>query len=150
MKKSLLIITVLTIASAIVLQSCDKDANIQQRDSSINQSVDTNTNQLQNEITAFKLEAENDIRENNRHISEVKLEIENRDSDARVAHTERIKEIERKNIALKRQIDTYNYSTQSHWDTFKTDFNNSMEEIERSLDGFFVATSPTTTTTKRN
>jgi hypothetical protein len=149
MKNITLLITALTLISTIAIQGCDKSSN--KMDKAETAAIEAErdmavaNSELQAEIQIFRLEANNEITENNRSIAAIKREIQNTDANVREAHVVRIENLERSNQNMKRQIDNYRQSNKANWDSFKKDFNSNMNELEISLSDFF-----STTTTSRN
>lgn len=138
----------MALISAFAIQSCDRSSNQMERAETsaieAERDVDIASSELQSEIRTYRLEAADNVQENNRSIADIKMEIQNVDIDERDMHTERVEELERTNRDLKRQIDNYSQSTKDNWNEFKSEFRSAMDDLENSLNDFF-ATSTTAT-----
>jgi hypothetical protein len=146
MKNSFLIIIAMALTSVLVIQGCDRNSTQQERETSVietERDIDIARSELQAEIRIYRLEAENEFKENNQNIADIKLEIEKKESNTRAAHLVRVVELERTNQNMKRQLDNYNYTTQVHWNAFKKDFSSAMNDLESSLNSFFSTTTAT-------
>jgi hypothetical protein len=142
MKNSFLIILAMALTSVLVIQGCDRNSTQQERETSVIQAerdMDIARSELQAEIKIYRLEAENGFRENNLSIAEIKQEIQTKEITTRAAHIERVEDLERTNLNMKRQLDNYKHTTQVHWNAFKKDFSSAMNDLESSLDDFFSA-----------
>lgn len=144
MKKSIFLITTISIIFAFVAQSCDSSPDRMDRsETSVIESerdTDMAQNEIESDIRMYRQEISNDIRENNMAIAEIKERIENEEGEVKETYETRIEEIERDNDELKRQIDNYRVTNRDDWNEFKQDFSSSMSDLGNSLDDFFTTT----------
>lgn len=144
MKKSIFVITTITIMFALTALSCDSNPDRMERaETSVieaERDVDIAQTEIESEIRIYRQEIANDIRENNMAIAEIKEKIETEEGDIKETYETRIADLERNNDNLKRQIDNYRVTNRDHWNDFKQDFTNNMDDLGNSLDDFFTTT----------
>jgi hypothetical protein len=144
MKKSILLITTITIMFAFVVQSCDRPDNQMERAQTdlieAERDLDIAQSEVEADVQIFRQEVANDIRENNLAIADIKSKIQVEDAERRAALEVRIAEIERNSSDLKRQIDNYRITNRDNWDDFKDQFSKDMNDLGDSLDDFFSRT----------
>ncbi len=142
MKKSIFIITTFTIMFAFIAQSCDRSASDMERAQTsvieAERDLDIAQSEIEAEVRIYRQEKANSIRENNLAIAGIKEKIQHEDADVKAANEVRITDLERTNRDLKRQIDNYSITNRDHWDEFKVEFRNSMDDLGNSLDDFFT------------
>jgi hypothetical protein len=144
MKKSILLITTITIMFAFVVQSCDRPDNQMERAQTdlieAERDLDIAQSEVEADVQIYRQEVANDIRENNLAIADIKSKILVEDAERRAALEVRIAEIERNSSDLKRQIDNYRITNRDNWDDFKDQFSKDMNDLGDSLDDFFSRT----------
>jgi hypothetical protein len=144
MKKSILLITTITIMFAFVVQSCDRPDNQMERAQTdlieAERDLDIAQSEVEADVQIYRQEVANDIRENNLAIADIKSKIQVEDAERRAALEVRIAEIERNSSDLKRQIDNYRITNRDNWDDFKDQFSKDMNDLGDSLDDFFSRT----------
>lgn len=144
MKKSLFIITTMSLMFTLVAQSCDSSTErLENAETAVieaERDVDIAQAEIESEIRIYRQEIANDIRENNMVIAEIKEKIEAEEGDVKATFETKITELEHENDNLKRQIDNYHVSNRNHWNDFKQDFNSNMDNLGNSLVDFFTTT----------
>jgi tRNA G10 N-methylase Trm11 len=149
MKKSLFLITTITLMFAFFVQSCDRSAdNMERAEADLieaERDLDIAQTEVEADVQIYRQETANDIRENNLAIADIKKKIQDEDPERRAALEVRIAELEGANSDLKREIDNYRVTNRDNWNDFKDQFSSSMDDLGSSLDNFFSRT-----TTSRN
>ena len=84
------------------------------------------------EWTAFKIESEGKIKDNEIRIAELKAKKNKPGKTFDKLYEERIETLEQKNMEMRARINTYENS-QSDWETFKREFNHDMDELGKAL-----------------
>jgi len=141
MKKSIFVITTLTILSVFVTLACDRASNDMERAETTvieaERDLEIAQTEIEAEVQIYRQETANDIMENNLAIAKIKEDIKDEDAETKAAYEVRIADLERTNKDLKRQIDNYSITNRDHWDEFKKDFRSSMDDLGNSLGDFF-------------
>ncbi|HUM50218.1 MAG TPA: hypothetical protein PK431_00330 [Chitinophagales bacterium] len=109
--------------------------------------IKENVQQLSNdtvanaELYAYRTESERLIDLNNQRIQDYRIKISKPGMPVMDKMREkRIKELQEKNAALRIKIVEYkNNQSNTAWQTFKTDFNRDLDELNKSLDEFFTS-----------
>jgi len=86
-----------------------------------------------NEIDNYRKEANAKIAENDKSIAEFKARVANEKQDAKAEYKMKIAELDLKNSDMKKQINDYKADTKDKWETFKTNFNKSMNDLGDSF-----------------
>jgi TolA-binding protein len=142
MKNSIITLTTMALTLVFAIQGCDKPANnVERSETSVieaQRDLEISKNKLQADIQVYRTEVANDIAENNQKIVDIKREIQTKEVNSRVAHVQRVEQLERQNNDLKRQLDNYSHTTEQNWSQFKRNFNDSLSDLGDSLDDFFT------------
>jgi len=142
MNKPILILTLAGFLTTGLLQSCNQSSSnrIERQEDKLleeKQDVDDASQDLyqavRDSVRQFKLEAQNQISENNRKIDELKEKIANGKKSARDKYEGTISDLERKNKELQKRLDEFNAETADNWASFKREFSHDMNELGNSL-----------------
>jgi phosphoenolpyruvate-protein kinase (PTS system EI component) len=90
------------------------------------------------ELSNFKQETDKTISANEKKIYDIRIRMEKDKLSAKEEYKRLISELEQKNSALKQRMDSYQDESQVQWDLFKTEFNKDMNDLQESLNNFFV------------
>jgi phosphoenolpyruvate-protein kinase (PTS system EI component) len=90
------------------------------------------------ELSNFKQETDKTISANEKKIYDIRIRMEKDKMSAKEEYKRLISELEQKNSALKQRMDSYQDESQVQWDLFKTEFNKDMNDLQESLNNFFV------------
>ena len=90
------------------------------------------------ELSNFKQETDKTISANDKKIYDIRIRMEKDKMSAKEEYKRLISELEQKNSALKQRMDSYQDESQVKWDLFKTEFNKDMNDLQESLNNFFV------------
>jgi phosphoenolpyruvate-protein kinase (PTS system EI component) len=90
------------------------------------------------ELSNFKQETDKTISANEKKIYDIRIRMEKDKMSAKEEYKSLISELEQKNSALKQRMDSYQDESQVQWDLFKTEFNKDMNDLQESLNNFFV------------
>jgi DNA anti-recombination protein RmuC len=104
----------------------DEKQDVEEASQDLNQAV-------RDSVREFKLEAQNQISENNRKIDDLKEKIANGKKSARDKYEGTISDLERKNKELQKRLDEFNAETADNWTSFKREFSHDMDELGNSL-----------------
>jgi len=85
----------------------------------------------------FKSEAESKIKDNETRIAEHREKMKKSGKTMDAMHEKKIANLEEKNKELKQKLDNYETS-QSNWESFKTEFNHDMDELAAAFKGLTV------------
>jgi hypothetical protein len=141
MKKSTIVITTITMMFAFTALSCDRTADRMERAQTDVIEAERDVTIAQAEIEAdakiYRLKMASEFNENNSAIAMIKERIKSEEPEVKASYEVRIRELDRTNGNLKRQIDNYTITNRDHWDSFKEEFTSAMDELGNSLDNFF-------------
>jgi hypothetical protein len=87
------------------------------------------------EWKAFKLETENNIKNNELRIAELRVQLEKPGKIFDPIYKNKIEVLEQKNLDMKNRLIFYE-NNQSDWEIFKTEFNHDMNELVKALREF--------------
>jgi len=87
------------------------------------------------EWIAFKSEAERKIAENDKRISDLKVQLTKPGKILDAIYKQRIETLETRNAELRAKIAAYE-ATQSDWENFKADFNRDLDSLGKSISDF--------------
>lgn len=84
---------------------------------------------------AFKIETENNIKNNELRIAELRVQLEKPGKIFDPIYKNRIEVLEQKNLDMKNRLIFYE-NNQSDWEVFRTEFNRDMKELVKALREF--------------
>lgn len=129
-----------------LLISCDSDTDTtnetQEGIAETEQRMNEGQEDLQEEYNTFREGANDQIQANEERINELKQEMENAEGDVRQRNQERINELEQKNDSLQTELEGYQIDTQEDWESFKEDFNSTLNEVGNSIEELFSDENP--------
>lgn len=152
MKYSIITVSIITLMAALVLSGCESPSNkMEKAETSVieaERDLEIAKSEVEAELRIYRAEHENEVKEFNRTISDIKQKIENEtDKDVKVKLEKQLDEYDESLTTLKREMDNYKASGRENWDDFKDNFSNRMDDLGDSLDNFF---SPNATTSSIN
>lgn len=87
------------------------------------------------EWKTFKIETENNIKNNELRIAELRVQLEKPGKIFDPIYKNKIEVLEQKNLDMKNRLIAYENS-QSDWEVFKSEFNQDMEDLNKALREF--------------
>jgi hypothetical protein len=87
------------------------------------------------EWKTFKIETDNNIKNNELRIAELKVQLEKPGKIFDPVIKNRIEVLEQKNLDMKNRLTAYR-NNQSNWEVFKSEFNQDMEGLKKALREF--------------
>ena len=89
------------------------------------------------EWETFKREADSTITANEKRIDAFKEKMEHAGSKAKTKYSKQVAELEQKNRDLKKKLDEYKDEGESKWEEFKTNFNNDLKAVGKTMTDLF-------------
>lgn len=86
-----------------------------------------------NEYARYKIESEAKLKENDLKIARLKAKLKNDKAEIRTKYEKQLVELELKNSKLKTSIADYKETDKNKWEKFKTNFNQDMDELGKSI-----------------
>ncbi|WP_310556688.1 hypothetical protein [Flavobacterium sp.] len=127
------VIVVLAIITSIIFTSCK---SAQQKESTAKQNYEDTKISNVNQWLAFKTESKAKILDNEKKIAELKVRMNKPGNTFDGLYRTRIEKLEAENNELKSKLKNYN-GNETEWETFKSDFNRDMNEIEKNIKDLF-------------
>ena len=93
--------------------------------------------QYEKEWQQFKSDAELKINANEKKISEFRAGIKTAKGKFRAKYEKEVVALEQKNIELRKKLSEYKYESKDNWEAFKTEFNNTVDNIGNGLNDIF-------------
>lgn len=151
MKYTVTVLTTVTLIAGFILSGCDSSSDkMESAETSIMEAkrdMEVASSEVQAELSLYRAENADRIKEYNLTISEIKDQIENEsDNDTREKLEMRLDELETTHSELKREMNNYKADGKDNWDNFKNSFGNRMDDLGNSLDNFFSTTGTTSST----
>lgn len=87
------------------------------------------------EWKAFKVETDNNIKNNELRIAELRVQLEKPGKIFDPVYKNKIEVLEQKNLDMKNRLNAYK-KRQNNWEIFKAEFNHDMEELKKALREF--------------
>jgi hypothetical protein len=151
MKKSIFILAVITsLMAGAIFTSCQSNeqkvdaAKTKVQDARLelieaqSDAFDSETAKINaEEWKAFKIETENNIKNNELRIAELKLQLEKPGKIFDPIYKTKIEVLEQKNLDMKNRLSAYE-KDKSDWQVFKTEFNRDMNELVKALKEFSI------------
>jgi ribosomal protein L30E len=137
MKKVIITIAVSALMSGTILTSCnssekkveDARENVVVAKQELNQA-------LKDSIQEFRTQSEIRIEDYEKTIVELKANIAKEKKENRSEYEKDLAKLEQKNADLKMQLADFKEENQEKWYTFKTEFNNDMDELGLAFKNF--------------
>jgi hypothetical protein len=133
---------ILLFATGMVFTSCDTPADkVENAENKVISAEEDLADARQDyqiylaDIELFRKESAEKIAANNKQIAEYKSNVAGNRSEAEIENSKKVGELEKKNIDLKLRLDAYKEDKRSkdHWESFKEEFNNDMDQIRNEL-----------------
>jgi len=86
----------------------------------------------------FKKESEAKILNNEKSLADLKVKVSKADLKDKAEYEKKLAVLEQKNVNLKKRLVDYKLNGETKWSSFKTGFNNDMDELEKELKNFTV------------
>jgi len=91
------------------------------------------------EWKTFKLESEQKIEANEKRIDAFKEKMEKAGPKVKAKYSKQVAVLEQKNRNLNKKLEDYKDEGQSKWEEFKTNFQNDLDEIGKTISDLFKA-----------
>ncbi|MEO0058531.1 MAG: hypothetical protein RLZZ312_178 [Bacteroidota bacterium] len=127
---------VMSISILACKSAAQKETAAKQNVAEANQDLENTKEKNAADWKVFKAEAEAKILSNDQRIAELKIKANKPGSTYDSVYKNRIEKLETQNNGLKSRIKNYN-SSQTDWQTFKSDFNREMDEVGKNLKDIF-------------
>ena len=86
----------------------------------------------------FKQESEAKILNNEKSLADLKAKVSRTDLNAKAEYEKNLAALNQKNVDLKKRLVDYNPNGDTKLPSFKIEFNNDMDELEKELENFTV------------
>jgi F0F1-type ATP synthase membrane subunit b/b' len=137
MKKSVLILAVFALAVNTIITGCDTPAqkveNAQENVDASNKQLDQANQDYQKDIDSYRIETADKFAANDKSLADFRARIKDQKADAKADYEKKLAELERKNTDMKKQMDDYKADGKDKWETFKTGFSKSMDDLGQSF-----------------
>jgi hypothetical protein len=143
MKKTILTMVVIAFiavtASTSYGQSTDKKSEKAKKDL-MEAKQDLNVTQMDSvaDYQNFKKEAEVKILNNEKSLADLKTKGSKVDVKDKAEYEKNLAALNQKNVDLKERLVDYKLNGETKWSSFKTEYNNDMDELEKELEDFTV------------
>jgi transketolase len=97
------------------------------------QNLSEENQQYKKDMEDYRVIAAEKIAANEKSIEAFNARIDEQKADAREAYQKKIADLNSKNSDLKKQIADFNTDNQSHWETFKSKFNDEMDALQKAF-----------------
>ena len=143
MKKSHIILTVISIIGGLLLSSCNERRDEDVRDAKedvkqANQDLKNAQDEYNEDWQQFKREAEIKMDANDKMIKDYKIEIQTASKKFKLKYEKEVAALELKNIVLRKKISEYKYEGKDKWEEFKQSFNEDMKIVGNALNEIFA------------
>ena len=85
-------------------------------------------------IQQFKNETNKKIVDNEKIISDIKLQISKAEKKTKTEYEKLVAGLEKKNRELKKKLNEFNEKGKEKWQVFKRDFNHDLDDLNKSID----------------
>jgi chromosome segregation ATPase len=138
MKKSILLLTILTFVSgSILITRCtttsEKVANAQDKVNEAHQELNDANAEYQADMEKYRKETAEEIAANNESIAAFNKRIETEKSEAKAAYKNQISKLEQKNTDMQKRLDEYKADGKDNWKAFKKEFSRDMSELGQAF-----------------
>jgi F0F1-type ATP synthase membrane subunit b/b' len=148
MRTKIIIIVTLTFIAGTVIIGCDSSGkkvadaqgnvqtsfgNVEKAKNDFSQVIKDSTNNYQK----FKKESEERIGKYEKEIAELKVKIANEKKDGISDYEKIISDLEQKTIIMKKDLKEYREDGKADWKSFKTNFNNNMDNLGIAISNLF-------------
>lgn len=132
MKNSIILFSVLLLAGASIVQSCESSATkVKEENENVqeaNEDLEEAKREYEADVVKFKEEQLVAIAENEKSIQDFKMKIAS-DKKASAAYKDEIVNLEMKNQMLSQKMDGYQGESQEKWEAFKVEYKHDMESF---------------------
>jgi len=90
------------------------------------------------DFQVFKEEAEAKILKNEKILANLKVKVTNADLKDKADCEKNLAVLEQKNVTLEKRLADYKPNGETKWSSFKTEYNNDMDELEKELKDFTI------------
>jgi DNA repair exonuclease SbcCD ATPase subunit len=135
MKKKVFTFALMGCMAGIFLAGCGKTS--EQKIEGAKQDLEQAKADYQAEWQAFKTESEQKIEANEKRIDAFKEKMEKAGTKAKAKYNKAVAELEQKNRDLKKKLEEYKDEGQGKWEEFKTNFNNDMDAVGKTMTDLF-------------
>ena len=142
MKKSILILTTLTLITGAIVTSCNTPAqkveDAQKNVIEANKDLNEANEEYLAEIESYRKVAEDKIAANDRIIADFNSRIEQEKQDVKADYKKKIVLLEQRNSDIKKKLDDFKADGKEKWESFKAEFNRDMDELGNAFKDFIV------------
>jgi predicted RNase H-like nuclease (RuvC/YqgF family) len=136
MKKHILVMTVIGCITGMLITGCETTPK--QKVEGAKQNLKNAQAAYLTEWQAFKKEAVKKIEANQKRIEAFKEKMTKAGSKVKANYNKEVAVLEQKNQDLKKKLDEYKDDGQNNWEEFKTNFNNDMDAIGKTITDLFT------------
>lgn len=138
MKKSIVTLSIIMMASGAVLMSCNSPAekveNSKENVVEKQKELEKAKAEYAEDYAKFKEESENQITANDQQIEELKVYSKDKNKTAKVEYDKQIAVLEERNENMKNRLKEHKKAEQHEkWESFKREFKHDMNELKESL-----------------
>ena len=142
MKKSILLVTALLFAMAVLFTNCDspsqKVENAETNAAEAQEDLDQARQDYLEDVEVYKKQTAEKIAANNKSIADFNARIETEKAEAKAEYKLKIAELEKKNSDMQKKLDDYKVESKDQWETFKSEFNRDMDQLGNALQDLTV------------
>jgi chromosome segregation ATPase len=138
MKKSIILLTVLTVVSgSILITRCtttsDKVADAQAKVNEAHQELNDANAEYLADVEKYKKETAAEIAANNESIAAFNKRIETEKNEAKAVYKNQVAKLEQKNTDMQKRLDDYKADGKDNWKAFKKEFSHDMSELGQAF-----------------
>jgi outer membrane murein-binding lipoprotein Lpp len=145
MKKTLFTLAAAVCITGAMLAGCqssaDKVKDAEEKVQDANDQVDIAKQELdqalKDSIQQFRKESEAALNENEKSIAAYKVKIAKEKSNFRTRDEQRLAELERQNLNMRRDLNNFNDAQKDKWDSFRARFKSDMENHAKAMRDFW-------------
>ena len=136
MKNKMFAFAAIGCMTGIFLLGCEKTA--EQKVEGAKQEIKEAKADYTAEWQKFKTESEAQIKVNDDKIDELKAKMDKVGTKTKAKYKKAVVELKEKNHALKEKLDTYKDEGETKWQEFKTNFNNDLNAVGKTISDLFT------------
>jgi len=137
MRKSILLFTIIAVASTLVYTSCksssEKVESAEAKVTEAEQDLIDAQQEYRVDVDNYRMQTASTIEANNRNIAEFNARIEKEKSQVKAEYRQKIADLEAKNNEMKKKLDGYQAEGKDQWESFKNEFNRDMDQLGKSI-----------------
>jgi len=130
-------LSVFIIIAAVILKSCNSpEGKVKAAESKVTESLqDLNKarDSYDDEVKKFRKEMEQKIADNEMKIADFNFKIANEKLKDKLEYEQKTNALELRNKTMKKKLDEYKGDNIAVWESFKSEYNNDMNELQKSI-----------------